>query len=50
MERDAQFLGLITNISPAGGDALLEIAFDTEGTKRVLLKSAARYMKKVSIQ
>jgi len=39
--------GVITSLSKAGGDALLEIAFDKEGTKRMLLKSAGRYMKKV---
>ena len=38
--------GLITGISPVGGDALLEIAFETAGTKRMLLNSAARYMSK----
>jgi len=37
--------GMITGVSPAGGDALLEIAFDEAGTKRLMLKSAARYMK-----
>ena len=40
--------GVITGISPAGGDALLEIAFDKEGTKRMLLKSASRYISKVN--
>ena len=30
-----------------GGDALVEIAFDTVGTKRLMLKSAAQYMKKL---
>ena len=39
--------GLITNVSAAGGDALLEIAFDDSGTKRLMQKSAARYMGKV---
>ncbi|MCL2426552.1 MAG: UvrD-helicase domain-containing protein [Oscillospiraceae bacterium] len=38
--------GLITNVSPAGGDALLEIAFDTVGTKRLMLNSAERYLSK----
>ena len=38
--------GVITGVSPAGGDALLEIAFDGEGTKRMLQKSASRYMAK----
>ena len=39
--------GMITDISRAGGDALLEIAFDDVGTKRMLLKSASRYIRKV---
>ncbi|MCL2366041.1 MAG: UvrD-helicase domain-containing protein [Oscillospiraceae bacterium] len=39
--------GVVVSISPAGGDALLEIEFDDVGTKRMLLKSAARYMTKV---
>ena len=39
--------GLITKVTPMGGDALVEIAFDTVGTKRLMLKSAAQYMKKV---
>ena len=38
--------GVITSIKLGGGDALLEIAFDGIGTKRLLLKSAARYMSK----
>jgi len=37
--------GTVTGISPAGGDALLEIAFDDVGTKRMLLKSSFRYIK-----
>jgi DNA helicase-2/ATP-dependent DNA helicase PcrA len=36
--------GIILNITPAGGDALLEIAFDNEGTKRLMLNSAQRYI------
>jgi len=38
--------GMVTNVSPAGGDALLEIAFDTVGTKRLMLNSAERYLSK----
>lgn len=29
---------------PMGGDALIEIAFDSVGTKKLMLKSAAQYM------
>lgn len=38
--------GLITKLTPMGGDALVEIAFDNVGTKKLMLKSAAQYMKK----
>ena len=36
--------GIVTSITPAGGDALLEIMFDEIGTKRLMLKSASRYI------
>jgi DNA helicase-2/ATP-dependent DNA helicase PcrA len=39
--------GIIIGINLVGGDSLLEIAFDEVGTKRMLLNSASRYMKKV---
>jgi DNA helicase-2/ATP-dependent DNA helicase PcrA len=39
--------GLITDVQPTGGDALLEVAFDSVGTKRLMLKSAAAYMSKI---
>ena len=39
--------GLITKVTPMGGDALVEIAFDSVGTKKLMLKSASQYMKKV---
>lgn len=39
--------GMITDVQPAGGDALLEVAFDTVGTKRLMAKSAAAYMGKI---
>jgi DNA helicase-2/ATP-dependent DNA helicase PcrA len=39
--------GVVTDVSPVGGDSLLEIAFDEEGTKRMLLNSVSRYIKKV---
>ena len=38
--------GLITKLTPMGGDALAEIAFDSVGTKKLMLKSASQYMKK----
>ncbi|MCI7474306.1 MAG: UvrD-helicase domain-containing protein [Clostridiales bacterium] len=39
--------GLITKVTPMGGDALVEIAFDSVGTKKLMLKSASQYMDKV---
>ena len=36
--------GLITKLTPMGGDALVEIAFDSVGTKKLMLKSACQYM------
>ena len=39
--------GLVLALKPMGGDALIEIAFDQVGTKRLMLKSAAQHMKKV---
>ncbi|MCD8332166.1 MAG: ATP-dependent DNA helicase PcrA, partial [Oscillospiraceae bacterium] len=39
--------GMVLSIQSVGGDALVEIAFDTVGTKRLMLKSAAQYMTKL---
>lgn len=38
--------GEIVKVSPMGGDALLEIAFETAGTKRLMLRAASQYMTK----
>ena len=38
--------GMIVSVKPMGGDALLEIAFDQKGTKRLMAKSAAQFMQK----
>jgi len=38
--------GVIISVKPAGGDALLEIAFEGVGTKRLMLNTAARYLTK----
>ena len=38
--------GLVTGILKMNGDALLEIAFDDVGTKRLMLKAASAHMKK----
>lgn len=39
--------GTVTKVQPVGGDALLEIAFDRVGTKRLLFKTAMAQMKKL---
>ncbi|MEA4932276.1 MAG: 3'-5' exonuclease, partial [Lawsonibacter sp.] len=39
--------GMILSIQKMGGDALVEIAFDGVGTKRLMLKSAATHMEKI---
>jgi len=38
--------GLIVGMTPMGGDALLEIAFEGTGTKRLMAKAAAAYLEK----
>ncbi len=39
--------GLVTSATPVGSDVLLEIAFDSVGTKRLLLKTAAKFLTKI---
>ena len=39
--------GMILSVQKMGGDALVEIAFDGVGTKRLMLKSAAAHMEKL---
>ncbi len=38
--------GMVVNIMKMNGDALLEIAFDQVGTKKLMLKAASAHMKK----
>ena len=38
--------GMVISVQPMGGDALLEIAFDNIGTKRLMSKAAAAYLSK----
>lgn len=40
--------GMILAVTPMGNDALLEIAFDNVGTKRVMARTAGAHMKKLS--
>ncbi len=39
--------GLILSMRPMGGDALLEVAFDNVGTKKLMLKAAMSHLTKV---
>ncbi len=39
--------GLVVSASPVGNDILLEIAFDSVGTKRLLFKTAAKFLSKL---
>ncbi len=46
VEHTAFGAGMVLSISPMGGDALLEVAFDQTGTKKLMLKTASAHMKK----
>ena len=46
VQHSAFGLGLILSLKPMGNDALVEIAFDSVGTKRLMLRSAASHMTK----
>ena len=39
--------GLVLSVMKMGGDALLEIAFDEFGTKKLMAKTASVHMKKL---
>jgi len=39
--------GLVISANPVGGDVLLEIAFDSAGTKRLLYKTASKFITKL---
>ena len=39
--------GMVLTIQPMGGDALIEVAFDNVGTKRMMLKAASQFMSKL---
>jgi DNA helicase-2/ATP-dependent DNA helicase PcrA len=47
VEHKAFGKGMVLSIQKMGGDALIEIAFDNVGTKRLMLKSAAQHMHKL---
>ena len=39
--------GMVLSVRPMGGDALAEVAFDTVGKKKLMLKSAGAHMRKL---
>ena len=39
--------GMVLSVMKMGGDALLEIAFDQIGTKKLMAKTASVHMKKL---
>ena len=39
--------GMVLSVTKMGSDALLEIAFDEKGTKKLLAKTASAHMKKL---
>ena len=46
VEHEAFGPGVVTSLTPGGGDTLVEILFESSGKKRLLLNSASKYMKK----
>jgi len=40
--------GTLSKMTPMGGDFLIEIAFDSIGTKKLMLRAAAMFMEKIS--
>jgi len=47
VEHTAFGKGMVMTVRPMGGDALVEVAFDNVGTKKLMLKSAGIHMKKL---
>ncbi|WP_455581376.1 ATP-dependent helicase [Dysosmobacter sp.] len=47
VEHTAFGKGMVLSLRPMGGDALVEVAFDGVGTKKLMLKSAGSHMKKL---
>ena len=47
VEHTASGKGMVLSVMKMGGDALLEVAFDEIGTKKLMAKTAASHMKKV---
>ena len=47
IEHTAFGKGMVLSVRPMGGDALVEVAFDQVGAKKLMLKSAGSHMKKL---
>ena len=47
IEHSAFGKGMVLSVRPMGGDALVEVAFDSVGTKKLMLKAAASHLKKL---
>ena len=47
VEHSAFGRGMVLSVRAMGGDALIEVAFDTVGTKKLMLKAAASHLKKL---
>ena len=45
VEHDAFGRGLVLSVRAMGGDAMVEVAFDSVGTKKLMLKMAAQHLK-----
>ena len=39
--------GMVLSVRPMGGDALVEVAFDKIGTKKLMLKAAGTHLTKL---
>ena len=39
--------GMVLSLRPMGNDALIEVAFDTAGTKKLMLRTAGAHMTKL---
>jgi DNA helicase-2/ATP-dependent DNA helicase PcrA len=47
VEHSAFGRGTVLSVRPMGPDSILEVAFEKEGTKKLMLSSAGKFMKKL---
>ena len=47
VEHGAFGRGVVRSVQPMGGDALVQVDFEGAGTKKLMLKAAAKHLKKV---